>query len=108
MVVIPRLAVVSSNPGRSLREEQTFKDSVKQLGGAETVDVALSAIIDGLSNRPEGFDPVPGYGSLRIAKTIAITRVDGTVFPALRVWFSIHDETTVSLLYVEKIPDDEG
>ena len=93
--------------GRTIVEEQSFTDSVKLLGGTELVDIALSAIMDGLANRPEGFDLVPGYEPIRIAKTDRVSRPIVGDIPALRVWFLIPSETLVALLYVDKLPEEE-
>lgn len=94
-----------STKRRVLREEKSFSDSAGKLGGSKRVDAALEAILDALTLRPEGFDLVPGWGSIRIAKTVTATQA-GEEVPAVRLWFTIVDENVVSLLYVEKIEDD--
>lgn len=101
------LTLVVHNEGRTLREEQSYKDSVKQLGGAERIDIALESIIEALSNRPEGFDLIPDFEPIRIAKTDHVSRPGGDI-PALRLWFVIASDTEVSLLYAEKIPDEQS
>lgn len=95
----------NDNSFRTIREEKSFEDSVRQLGGSELVDEALSVICEALSCRPEGFDLIPGFEPIRIAKTDRVARPKGNI-PALRVWFVISDDTTVSLLYAEEIPQE--
>lgn len=68
------------------------------------VDSALESILESLRSRPEGWDMIPGHEPLRLAKTEPFFR-EGKHYPALRVWFHIVDETTVSLLFVERIPN---
>lgn len=92
--------------GRTIIEEQSFTDSRELLGSAELVDVALSAILDGLSNRPEGFDLITGYEPIRIAKTDRVSRPIFGDIPALRVWFVISGETEIKLLYVDKLEEE--
>ena len=92
---------------RELREEASYSESVKKLGGAENADEALEAILEALTLRPEGFDVVPGWEPIRLAKTIAAVQ-GGSEIPALRLWFRIVDETTVSLLHIETIPDGDS
>jgi hypothetical protein len=90
---------------RTLREESTYAAAVEKLGGAQLVDGALEVIVEAISLRPEGFDEIPGWAPLRIAKTDRIERAGGAI-PALRLWFRIEDESTVSLLYVEAIEEE--
>lgn len=97
----------NNQAGRSLIEEKSYAYSVAKLGGAYAVDLALSAIMDGLCNKPEGFDLVPGQEPIRIAKTDRIVRQNGSIIPGLRLWFVIENETTTRLLYVEEIPTEE-
>jgi hypothetical protein len=91
---------------RELREEQSFKESVELLGGSGKIDSALSSILEALSHRPEGFDLVPGWEPIRVAKTVAFSW-EGEEVPPLRLWFVIHDEDTVCLLYVEPMPIED-
>lgn len=93
--------------GRRLEELPSFADSVQAIGDVKLIDTALAAVMDGLCNRPEGFDLVPGFDPIRIAKTDRIVRSDKSIIPAIRLWFVIESETTIKLLYVEEIPDDE-
>lgn len=93
--------------GRNLVEGRSFTDAVAKIGGHELVDSALSAVIDGLCNGPEGFDLIPGFEPIRIAKTDAISRPDGQSCNAMHLWFIIESETTIRLLYVEEILSDE-
>lgn len=97
----------ASLPSRKIIEEPSFERSAEALGGSELVDRALEAILDGLRLRPEGFDLVPGYHPLRIAKTKRVERRKGGNIPPLRVWFVIADDGTVLLKYVETIPDPD-
>jgi hypothetical protein len=91
---------------RELREEDAFTEAVKKLGGHEKIDDALECILEALSLRPEGFDLVPGWEPIRLAKTVAFT-YEGEEIPALRVWFRIVSDELVSLMYVEAVPDSE-
>lgn len=93
--------------GRNIIEEQSYTDSVATLGGERLVDLALNAIMDGLCNKPEGFDLVPSHEPIRIAKTDRIERNCGSIIPALRLWFVIENDENIRLLYVEETPNEE-
>ena len=87
---------------RTLIEEDSFKVGVEKLGGARSVDEALAAVVDSLTLRPEAWPTIPRYGQMRLAKTDRVQREEGYDIPALSVWFYIHDEGTVRLMYVEE------
>ena len=82
---------------RTLREERSFTEAVKNLGGAEKIDVALATIVNSLSSNPQGFPLVPDFEPIRLAKTRALRG-----HPVLKVWFKIEDDGVVSLLYIAK------
>ena len=91
--------------GRGLREEHSFTQAVAKLGGAKLVDTALETIYEALRLHAEGFDEVPGWEPIRLAKTLSVDWPAGSV-PALRIWFEIIDDNTVSLLHVEIAEED--
>jgi hypothetical protein len=76
------------------------------LGGARRIDAALTALMTGLSFRPEGF-PLVGPHGLRIAKT-ELTPSDGDdEVPGLVLYFQISDTGTVILHWIEEALDEE-
>lgn len=93
---------------RLLVEEDAFTASLNQLG-AERIDAALEILVAAISNRPDGFDVVPGFDSVRLAK---IDRIPGLKpgdedTPALRLWFRELDGERVALLAIEEAPAEE-
>lgn len=90
---------------RQVREEDSYARSVDALGGAKRIDAALTAVMTGISYRPEGF-PLVGDTGLRIAKTVPIQFEQGTI-PALRVYFEVIDENIVVLWWIEAAPVDD-
>lgn len=93
-----------STKQRTLVEEPSFSEAVKRLGGAEKIDPALDALIGALSRNPEGFETVPGFGPIRLAKTDPIDH--GEAVPGLRLWFAVKDSDHVHLLWIEAIPEE--
>lgn len=87
---------------RTLIEENSFQEAVKKLGGYKKIDKALTAFVGPLARRPEGFPLVPGTNE-RLAKTKAVFDGDEKI-PALRLWFTIIDENTILLRWIEEIP----
>jgi hypothetical protein len=91
----------------SIIEEASWTEAAKSFGAIENVDAALEPIIEALALNPAGFPEVPGFPSIRIAKTDRIERDGVVVVPALRVWLRYRaGEDNVYLLYAEEIPDD--
>ena len=94
--------------GRTIKESTQYTKQVKLLGGASRLDEALNGVIWAISNNPEVFDLVPGFGSIRIAKTDEKKTESGAIIPRLRVWFRIppNNPHEVELLYIEH--EDSG
>lgn len=65
----------------------------------------MTAVMTGLSFRPEGFPLVDDTG-LRVAKTVPVQFSEEAI-PALRVYFNILDENVVVLWWVEALPVDD-
>ena len=92
--------------GRNLRESASFAEAVEILGGAEIIDEAMESLVLAIAARPEIFDIIPGFKSLRMAKTDPITHSDHDI-PPCRLTFRIVDDENVELLWIEQIPDEE-
>lgn len=91
---------------RNLRESASFTEAVEILGGAEVIDEALEPLVLAIAARPETFDIIPGFQSLRMAKTDPIAYGDFDI-PPLRLTFRIVDDENVELLWIEPIPDED-
>jgi hypothetical protein len=85
----------------NLIEEESFKLAVSKLGGAKRIDRALEAYVCALARKPEAYEIVPGWKTLRIAKTNAIELSENSI-PPLIVWFRIDDKGNVRLLWIEE------
>jgi hypothetical protein len=96
-----------TSSGWHIIEEENWQRAIAQLGGARRVDRAIAPIIDALHRNPEGFDRVPGFSSLYLARTkLAIRQLE--VIPSYRVWFRTDvAERTVYLLWIEIAPPED-
>jgi hypothetical protein len=87
--------------GWQIEDETTFGPSVLGCGGFELIDSALEIIEYGLHVNPYGFEEVPGFAGIRIAKTKLMV-VSGNIVPALTLWFKVDEvNRIVTKLYVE-------
>ena len=84
----------------------TFAEAVGLLGGAKVIDEALWVLTAAISSRPDAFDIMPPFKTMRVAKSDPI-RYEGGVLPPMRLFFRIKNAHTVELLWIEAIPDDE-
>src|SRR5437660_281803 len=89
---------------RTLVQDQLFTEQCQALGNPVHVDEALNGLSWALATKPEVYEIVPNTSRLRLAKTKPYQRGD-TMIPALKVWFSIEDDTTVRL---RAITDERG
>ena len=89
---------------RSIVELDIFKAQVGKLAvSVQSLDEALHLVTWAVSKNPRAFDEVPGLADCYIAKTESWTTSGGVDVPALRVFFRIEDEDTVSLCAISKI-----
>jgi hypothetical protein len=88
--------------GRTIAYGPAFEQEIERLGiNYQRLDEALTGIEWAMSNKPDAFPQV--YGSkLRMAKTRRVPHV-----PALRVWFTLFDDNTVTIVFAEPSQDDE-
>ncbi len=83
-----------------LRESPEFSEACKKIGDIKCVDEALGILSHAISKKPETFDLVPEFKSLRLAKTDKYQR-NGIIVPPLRLTFRIADDNIIDLLYIE-------
>jgi hypothetical protein len=89
---------------RQIIEGEHFPECVEQLGGYRAVDLALEAIIEGLTNDPYGFPLIENdWVRIRYARTKTI---QGYI-PALIVAFTIDERGNVILEWAEAIHEAE-
>lgn len=92
------------NPEYGLLETDAFRKKAEELGNYRRLDEALTAVTWAFNNNPHVYDIVEGMEDVRLLKTDSVGE-----FPALRIWFRINEEEErLELLYLEKIPDDNG
>ena len=89
------------------RESPEFTQQLQLLGDVPGIDEALRGLQWGILTDPEDFDIVPGFSTLRVAKTEVFRRPTGNI-PRLRVFFSYprHSEI-IELLWIEYDSDGE-
>ena len=86
---------------RVIRESAEFTRAAAALAHAELVDTALDPIIDSLRRNPYGFALFENeWCKIRYAQTEAI----GDVLPPLLVAFSIEEDDSVTLNWIEENP----
>lgn len=84
---------------RTLVESEFYSHQVARLGDIERLDDALLGVTWAIAMMPEEFQPLPGLGQLRVAKTERLKKGNG--FVQLRVWFAIRDANNVELLGID-------
>lgn len=84
---------------RELIESTEYSKHLSKLGDPRDVDEALSALTWGISKGAEDFDVIPGFSSLRIAKTDAV-KWESKEIPRLIIFFRI-EGAQVHLLWIE-------
>lgn len=93
--------------GWQIVEDPSFELAVSQCGSHEFFDEALAPVIWGMHRNPKGFDQVPGFPGIYIART-KIRLIGLEIIPSYRLWFRIVDETrTVHKLWVELAPPED-
>jgi hypothetical protein len=97
--------------GRSLKlvHEPLFDDEYDKYDGVDPFDDPLRGLIWGVSENPMVFDVLPDHLyrglELRIAKTDAIERQDGTVIPRMVLYFAL-DEAACEILLIYLEPQE--
>lgn len=85
---------------RQLIESKEFTAQLTRIGEAQAVDEATSALTWGISKCAEDFDVVPGFESIRVAKTDAV-QWGKRIIPRLVIFFRIKS-SHVDLLWIEE------
>jgi hypothetical protein len=88
---------------RDLVEHTGFLEQLSSLGDVKFLDNALRGVTWAISVGAEDFDLVPGWSTLRIAKT---DQFDLAGVPALCIYFRIKDENEVLLYWIEPTSAD--
>lgn len=91
-----------------IRETASYTDAIEKIGDVKAIDGALESVMWGLYTKPDEFPLVPGFMTVRLAKTSSVLRSDGTVVPGLQVRFRIlpDKDETVELLHVDSDESD--
>ena len=92
---------------RTLVESELFKRQLESFDDVELMDDALNAITWVLARRPEACPIIPGTTGLRVIKTYRHGRGE-KVIPALKVWFSIMDNSSVLLRAITRQDIEES
>ncbi len=91
---------------RTIVESPLYTKTLRTLGDVPRLDDALAILTWAIACGADDFRIVPGTTRLRAAKTERINWLHGSV-PPFRVWFSIRDEDTVDILFIEQVPLEE-
>ena len=84
---------------RTIVEEAAFTDQLRALGDPKEFDEQLRGLMWLLCRNPEGFDPVPCFAPLRIAKTESGSRRPFS----LRLLFEVAEDLSVHLIAIKKV-----
>lgn len=97
----------SDGRGWAVREEHTYELAVAQCGGYQFFDEALAPLEYALHRNPEGFDLVPGFKDIYIART-KLRLLGAEIIPSYRLWFRIDQASReVHKLWVEIAPPED-
>ena len=86
-----------------LKETERYLAGLAKLGDVQRLTEALVALKWALENNPLIFPCMPGSDQIRIVKTEALTRADGTKVRC-RVWVKT-EPTVVELLVIEAVAE---
>ncbi|MGA8641758.1 hypothetical protein [Candidatus Binatus sp.] len=92
---------------RTLVADDAFTAQLSVLGNLPFVDEVIRGVTNGIATFAEAFDLVPGFTTLRIAKTDTFDTI-ARLLPPLRIYFCILDQNRVRLMWIERIDDDPG
>lgn len=93
--------------GWNVAEEESYVRAVAQAGGFEYIDPIIAPIDYALYRNPLGFQKVPGYQDLYLAKT-KLRILGSEVVPSYRLWFRVDlGARTVWKLWVEVAPPED-
>lgn len=97
----------SDGNGWIIRDEHSYELAAAQCGAYPLLDDALAPLDYALHRNPLGFDQVPGYPGIYIARTKL--RLFGLeIIPSFRLWFRVDiDRREVHKLWVEIAPPDD-
>jgi hypothetical protein len=87
---------------RTLVPSSLYRSLSSQIADRRELDDALAALYWALRNKADDYPIMPGYRTLRMAKTDAVRDI-----PALYVIFSIRNDNEVELRYIEVAVGDE-
>ena len=90
---------------RTIIDGTEFEEQLKRFGDIRVLDEALRANMWALSTRPEAYEVIPGSRSLRVIKTLRISR-EGMSTPSFRIYFSIQSES-ILLHWIESHEEEE-
>ncbi|MEO7994175.1 MAG: hypothetical protein ABI743_07225 [bacterium] len=90
---------------RSLRESEEFSASATRVPDYDYLEESFDGLTFAIAQAPEAFPVVPGFKTLRVARTYCV-EVRGTWVPALRIFFRIADEAMVDLLELDILFED--
>lgn len=93
--------------GWSIIEDPSYEISVAQCGSFPFIDEALAPIEYALHRNPLGFERIPGFENIYLAKT-KLRFIRGEIIPSLRLWVKILPEVReVHKLWVEIAPPED-
>lgn len=97
----------SSELGWQIVEAESYERSVAQCGGYERVDEIIAPIDYALSRAPLGFEKIPGYEDLYLAKT-KLRVTERRIFPSHRLWFrAVPISRQVEKLWIDIAPPED-
>jgi hypothetical protein len=86
---------------RTIEASEVYSHALKDLSDRTDIEDAVSALLWALKNNAEDFPVIPGYKTLRMAKTDSVRDV-----PSLHLIFKILGDK-VRLEYIETAESDE-
>jgi hypothetical protein len=89
---------------RTLVENAAYKQLIKQLGGAKKLNSVLDVLTISIAEKPEAFPIVPGFKTIRIAKTDKIPWKPK--IKRLKIGFRILNDSDVELLWISEFEDE--
>jgi hypothetical protein len=93
--------------GWEVFEEESYERAVAQLGTHEFFDEGLAPITYALNRDPTGFQKVPGFPDIHLAKA-KLRFIGMEIVPSYRLWFRINPVAMcVYKLWIDLAPPED-